>query len=160
MAASLAVILWSASGLRNGGLSRGLAFYGCITSALIIVGISIGYLRLSVHGMAAVWFGQAIWFVCLGLSCLLREGDSSLGSKALWDELTRRLRSWIKTVPLGFAFAERTNASAATQHYTLSSTRVAPPPPSFWGASATEATCGCCCSIWRRALRRIPMPLP
>jgi len=33
VAASLAVILWSASGLRNGGLSRGLAFYGCITSA-------------------------------------------------------------------------------------------------------------------------------
>jgi hypothetical protein len=66
VAASLAVILWSVSVLRNGGLGRGLALYGCIISALIIVGISIGHLRLNVHGMAAVWFGQAIWFVLAG----------------------------------------------------------------------------------------------
>src|SRR5215467_824369 len=29
MAASLAIILWSASALRNGGFSRGIAIYGC-----------------------------------------------------------------------------------------------------------------------------------
>jgi hypothetical protein len=74
VAASLAVILWSVSVLRNGGLSRGLALYGCIISALIIVGISIGHLRLNVHGMAAVWFGQAIWFVVAGYQmCSARE---------------------------------------------------------------------------------------
>jgi hypothetical protein len=74
VAASLAVILWSVSVLRNGGLSRGLALYGCIISALIIVGISIGHLRLNLHGMAAVWFGQAIWFVVAGYQmCSARE---------------------------------------------------------------------------------------
>lgn len=63
VASSLAVILWSVSALRNRGFGRGLAIYGCIISALIILGIAIGHLRLDVHGMAAVWLGQAIWFV-------------------------------------------------------------------------------------------------
>jgi hypothetical protein len=66
IAASIAVILWSVSILKNGGLGRSVAVYGCIISALIIVGVGIGHLRLNVHGMAAVWFGQAIWFVVAG----------------------------------------------------------------------------------------------
>lgn len=66
VAASLAMILWSASALRNGGFGRGVAIYGCIVSALIILGIGVGHLRLDVHGMAAVWLGQAIWFILVG----------------------------------------------------------------------------------------------
>ena len=66
VAASLAMILWSVSVLRNGGFSRGIAIYGCMISALIILGIGVGHLRLDVHGMAAVWLGQAIWFVLVG----------------------------------------------------------------------------------------------
>lgn len=66
VAASLAVILWSLSVLRNGGMSQGIAAYGCIISGFIIVGICIGHLRLNVHGMAAVWFGQATWFILAG----------------------------------------------------------------------------------------------
>jgi len=65
--ASAAVILWSVSVLRNGGLSRGVAWYGLIVSALIIVGIGVGHLRLNVHGMAVVWLGQAIWFIAAGV---------------------------------------------------------------------------------------------
>jgi len=64
--ASVAVILWSVSVLRNGGLGRSVAVYGCIVSALIIVGVGVGHLRLNVHGMALVWFGQAIWFIVAG----------------------------------------------------------------------------------------------
>jgi hypothetical protein len=66
VAASLAVILWSVSVLRNGGLSQSVGVYGCVISALIILGIGIGHLRLNVHGMAAVWLGQAIWFIVAG----------------------------------------------------------------------------------------------
>jgi len=66
VAASVAVILWSASVLRNGALGRSVAVYGCIVSALIIVGVAVAHLRLNVHGMAAVWFGLAIWFVLAG----------------------------------------------------------------------------------------------
>jgi hypothetical protein len=75
VAASLAVILWSVSVLRNGGLGRGLALYGCIISALIIVAISVGHLRLNLHGMAAVWFGQAIWFVVAGYQMCSMRGQ-------------------------------------------------------------------------------------
>src|SRR5579864_3367337 len=42
----------------------------------------------------------------------------------------------------------------------LSSTTVAPAPPSFCGGSATVATCGWSFKNCRSALRRIPMPLP
>ena len=54
VAASLAIILWSVSALRNGGLGRGVATYGCVIAPLIIVGIVIGHLRLNVHAMAMV----------------------------------------------------------------------------------------------------------
>lgn len=63
---SIAVILWSISSLRNGGLGRGVATYGCIIGPLIIVGIGVGHLRLDVHRMAAIWLGQAIWFIIAG----------------------------------------------------------------------------------------------
>ena len=64
--ASIAIILWSVSALRNGGFGRGVAIYGCVIAALTIVGIGVGHLRLDVHGMAVVWLGQAIWFILVG----------------------------------------------------------------------------------------------
>ena len=66
MATSLAIILWSISVLRNGGLSRNVAWYGCVIAPLIILGIVIGHLRMDVHGMGAVVLGQAIWFIAAG----------------------------------------------------------------------------------------------
>jgi len=66
VAASVAIILWSVSAMRNGGLSRGVAIYGCVVAALIIVGIGGGRLRLDVHGMTVVALGQTIWFVLVG----------------------------------------------------------------------------------------------
>lgn len=80
VAASLAVILWSVSVLRNGGMNRGIAVYGCVISAVIIVGIGVGHLRLNVHGMALVWFGQAIWFILAGAQlCSERMGTAAEG---------------------------------------------------------------------------------
>jgi hypothetical protein len=66
VAASIAMILWSVSGLRNGGIGRGVAIYGCVISALIILGIGVGHLRLDVHGMTVIWLGHAIWFILVG----------------------------------------------------------------------------------------------
>jgi hypothetical protein len=66
IAASLAVILWSASALRNGGLTRGLALYGCIISPLIILAIATGLLHLDVHGMGLIVLADAIWFILAG----------------------------------------------------------------------------------------------
>jgi hypothetical protein len=67
VAASAAMVLWSSSALRNGGLGRGIALYGCIVAPLLIAGICIGHLKLDVHGMAIVVFAQAIWFIGVGL---------------------------------------------------------------------------------------------
>jgi hypothetical protein len=66
VAASMAIILWSVSALRNGGLGRGVAIYGCVVAPLTILGIGIGHLRLDVHGMAVIWLGQSIWFILVG----------------------------------------------------------------------------------------------
>ncbi len=63
---SMAIILWSFSALRNGGLGRGVAIYGCIIAPLIIVSIAVGHLRLDVHGMTVVMAGQVIWFIIVG----------------------------------------------------------------------------------------------
>jgi hypothetical protein len=66
VATSGAIILWSASALRNGGLSRGIAIYGCVASSLLIVGICVGHLKLDVHGMTIVVLAQAIWLIGAG----------------------------------------------------------------------------------------------
>lgn len=77
MGISLAIILWSLSAFRNRGLGRGVAIYGCIISALIILGIIAGRLRFDVRGMSAIWFGQAIWFIVAGSQLYLSAGASS-----------------------------------------------------------------------------------
>jgi hypothetical protein len=66
VATSVAIILWSVSALRNGGLSRKVAMYGCVIAPLLIVGIVSGHLKMDVHGMGAVVLGQAIWFIVVG----------------------------------------------------------------------------------------------
>ena len=78
VAASIAIILWSASALRNGGLGRRVAIYGCIISPLIILGIAIGHLRLDVHGMTVVMVGQVIWFILVGSQLCARPTSSTL----------------------------------------------------------------------------------
>ena len=66
VAASIAIGLWSISALRNGGLLRGIAIYGCVIAPIIVIAICSGHLHLNVHGMAVVVFSQAIWFIAAG----------------------------------------------------------------------------------------------
>jgi hypothetical protein len=81
VAAALAIILWSVAALRNGGLGRGVAIYGCVVAPLIIVGIGIGHLRLDVHGMAVVMVGQVIWFILVGIQLWPRPAGRGLSSE-------------------------------------------------------------------------------
>jgi hypothetical protein len=73
-AASMAILLWSVSALRNGGLGRGIATYGCVIAPLLVIAIIIGHLRMDVHGMAIVMLGQVIWFIGAG-SQLLKTAE-------------------------------------------------------------------------------------
>ncbi len=74
VAASVAIALWSVSVLRNGGIGRGIAIYGCVVAALLTVGLVIGHLRLDVHGMTVVVLGHVIWFIVAGAQ-LCRSQD-------------------------------------------------------------------------------------
>lgn len=76
VAAAIAIILWSVSALRNGGLGRGIAIYGCVVSPFIILGIAIGHLRLDVHGMTVVMLGQVIWFLLVGSQLCFRPASA------------------------------------------------------------------------------------
>jgi hypothetical protein len=69
---SIAIILWSVSGLRNGGIGRGVAIYGCVASGFIVLGIAIGHLRLDVHGMTVVMAGEVLWFIFVGFQLCSR----------------------------------------------------------------------------------------
>jgi heme A synthase len=100
VAASLAIILWSVSALRNGGLGRAVATYGCVIGPLVIIGIAIGHLRLDVHGMTVVAVAHAIWFLVVGAEMCRRGSGEVKGSSVVW---TRCLISepWIyRTVDL------------------------------------------------------------
>jgi len=82
VAASTAIILWSVSAIRNGGLSRGVAIYGCVIAPLTILGIGVGHLRLDVHGMVLVGLGQIIWFILVGHE-LCSRGKSGVSPRNL-----------------------------------------------------------------------------
>jgi len=77
VAASIAMILWSVSALRNGGFGYGVAIYGCIGAPIVVVAIAIGHLRLDVHGMAAVVVVQAVWFILVGSQLRTRPEDAA-----------------------------------------------------------------------------------
>jgi heme A synthase len=79
IAASGAILLWSVSVLRNGGLRRGIAIFGCILAPALIGLIGIGHLRLDLHGMAVVVFAHALWFVVV-VAELCKQPDQPLVS--------------------------------------------------------------------------------
>ena len=62
-------VIYVLDGDFNFGVAAGLTRFSNAfrqVPELIIVGIGVGHLRLNVHGMAAVWLGQAIWFILAG----------------------------------------------------------------------------------------------
>jgi hypothetical protein len=73
-ASSAAIVLWSASILRSGALARGVGIYGCILGPVTLVAVFSGLLNLGAHGFGLVVFGQALWFIIVGvLLCRVRN---------------------------------------------------------------------------------------
>jgi hypothetical protein len=79
VAASAAIVLWSVSSLRNGGLSRFVGIYGCVVAPLVAALVIVGHLRMNVHGFAAVVLSQAIWYVVAGVEMCRKELPPVLG---------------------------------------------------------------------------------
>jgi hypothetical protein len=70
MAASLAIVLWSAAIVRSRAMSAALGVYGLISAALVILGVGAGHVRLNVHGFGMVVVLQAIFFIIAGANLL------------------------------------------------------------------------------------------
>jgi hypothetical protein len=68
VASSIAIVLWSAAIFKSNTFSRPIGIYGCILGPLTIVAVISGHVRLNVHGFGLIILGQAIWFVCNGIS--------------------------------------------------------------------------------------------
>ena len=67
VAASMAILLWSAAILAHGRLARAAGAYGVIVSVLAVLALAIGHLRLDVHGFGAVVLAEGAWFIAIGI---------------------------------------------------------------------------------------------
>lgn len=67
MASSAAIQLWSAAIIAHGRLARGAGVLGVIVALLTILGVTIGHLRLDVHGFGAIVLTQALWTITVGV---------------------------------------------------------------------------------------------
>jgi hypothetical protein len=60
---AIAIALWSWAILGGRELPRGLALYGLLLGAALVVGMASGYLTLGIHGFGLVILGQGVWLI-------------------------------------------------------------------------------------------------
>lgn len=73
VAASAAILLWSAGILRGRRMPRAVGIVGALLGTAILIAVISGHLRLDVHGFGAVTFAQSGWMIWIGV-LLCREG--------------------------------------------------------------------------------------
>lgn len=73
-ASSSAILLWSVAIISHGRLSRGAGWLGVIVATLALLAMTIGHLRLDVHGFGAVVLTQGIWMITVGV-LLIRDHE-------------------------------------------------------------------------------------
>jgi hypothetical protein len=66
------ILLWSVAIVRSGRMARAAGIVGVVLSALVLLAVLAGHLRLGVHGFGIVTFAQSVWLVWVG--CLLCLG--------------------------------------------------------------------------------------
>jgi hypothetical protein len=77
VATFVAVILWSVAIVRSGRMARAAGIVGVVLSALVLLAVLAGHLRLGVHGFGIVTLAQSVWLVWVGfLLCLGGESRS------------------------------------------------------------------------------------
>lgn len=70
---SAAIVLWSAAILRSHALARWVGLYGLVASAVVVLALGSGHVRLDVHGFGLIVLAQAVWFLAVGVQ-LVRAG--------------------------------------------------------------------------------------
>lgn len=74
LASSTAFLLWSAAIVAHGRLARGAGVLGVIVAMLAILGVTIGHVRLDVHGFGAIVLTQALWTITVGVLLIRAPG--------------------------------------------------------------------------------------
>jgi hypothetical protein len=74
VASSMAIVLWSVVIVRGHALGWGVGIYGCILGPITVIGVVSGLLNPDVHGFGLLIFGQALWFIVVGVQlCRVRN---------------------------------------------------------------------------------------
>jgi hypothetical protein len=71
---AIAIALWSWAILGGHALPRGLALYGLLLGAALLVGLASGHLTLGIHGFGLVMLGQGAWLIWAAVA-LWRGGE-------------------------------------------------------------------------------------
>lgn len=71
IASSVAILLWSGAIVSHGRLARGSGILGIVVGVLALLAVTIGHMRLDVHGFGAVVLTQGVWMIIVG-ACLIR----------------------------------------------------------------------------------------
>lgn len=67
IASSVAILLWSGAIISHGRLARGSGILGVVVGVLALLAVTIGHMRLDVHGMGAVVLTQGAWMITMGV---------------------------------------------------------------------------------------------
>jgi hypothetical protein len=87
VASCSAVALWSLAIVKSRTLPIAIGIYGLLLGPVIIIAVISGGLSLDVHGFGLVIFGQAIWFIVVGI-LLLRSTETLSRLPAVEPALT------------------------------------------------------------------------
>jgi hypothetical protein len=79
VASCTAIALWSSTIVRHRAFPIAIGIYGLLLGPVLIIAMMTGGLNLDVHGFGLIIFGQAIWFIVIGiLLCRSHPIDSTL----------------------------------------------------------------------------------
>jgi hypothetical protein len=73
---AIAFALWSWAILGGHELPRGLAVYGLLLGATLLIGLASGHLTLGIHGFGLVILGQSAWLVWAAVGLWRGEGPA------------------------------------------------------------------------------------
>jgi hypothetical protein len=80
VASSAAILIWSSSILAHGRLARASGVLGVIVGVLALFAVTVGHMRLDVHGFGAVILCQGLWTITIGV-LLIRAHPAPEGAR-------------------------------------------------------------------------------
>ena len=70
----VALLIWSAAIIATKAFTPGLAVFGIVLAAALLIGVGSGYLRLNIHGYGLVVLGTGLWQVLIAMALWRSRG--------------------------------------------------------------------------------------